>query len=162
MLPNYFVQTQYNDSKIQTKKVKNYLVWSYVMKTISLVFVVLGFYNAWYFIGFVVLFAIGITLRQITLEMVGSFEYFLVNRQLIFSATTNFNIKKQVFLINLDDVLGFQQKAPSKLEANILASVDDNLYELKTYSDTIYFAPSKYMTALINNILRQQKNDISR
>ncbi len=153
MLPTSFVQTQYNDSKNQTKKVKTYLVWSYVFKTLSLIFVVLGFYNAWYFSGFVLLFLIGVALRQLTLEMVGSFEYFLVGERLIFSATTNFNVKKKIYEIKIDDIIDFSKiEFIPENEAIVFASQDDTLYMLKTETFLIYFAPSRYMVALINNL----------
>lgn len=153
MLPTDFVQTQNNDSKNQTKKIKTYLVWSYVFKTLSLIFVVLGFYNAWYFSGFVLLFLIGVALRQLTLEMVGSFEYFLIGKRLIFSATTNFNVKKKIYEIKIDDIIDFYKiEFIPENEAIILASQDDTLYMLKTDTLLIYFAPSRYMVALINNL----------
>lgn len=77
MMPEFFSETETNTGATEAKKVKKLLFWSYALKVVSLLFVVLSaVFSPYYLIGFAIFVMLGIALKQSVLERTASFEYF--------------------------------------------------------------------------------------
>ena len=79
MMPEFFSETETNTGATEAKKVKKLLFWSYALKVVSLLFVVLSaVFSPYYLIGFAIFMMSGIAMKQSVLERTASFEYFFV------------------------------------------------------------------------------------
>lgn len=164
MLPEYFVQTELNDTVEAHKKVKLTLLASYILKTLSLIFVFLAFKNTWYLIGFVIIYSGGIVLRQLVLEMVSHYEYFFVIDCLKISVANNFNKYKLLAEIPLTDIIKLcetEQYIPDKNDIYAMPNgrkCIEITYKTCDNIQKLYFSPNRYLYALIENNIKTNDN----
>lgn len=164
MLPEYFVQTELNDTDEAHKKVKLTLLASYMLKTLSLIFVFLAFKNTWYLIGFVIIYSGGIVLRQLVLEMVSHYEYFFVIDCLKISVANNFKKYKVLAEIPLSNIINLcEVNNVTPEENNIIAMPNGRKcveITYKTYDNVqkLYFLPNRYLYALIEDNIKTNDN----
>ncbi|MEG1791102.1 MAG: hypothetical protein RR033_01275 [Clostridia bacterium] len=165
MLPNYFVQTEFNDSENERKIVKKLLLSSYIIKVLSLTFLFLLFKSSWFLIGFVLTYSIGIAFRQSVLQRIARFEYFYVNGHLKISNVTNFDKVSLLADINVSDIINFDKTSTKNCAEEIVAATDSETYCKITYKDgektkNLLFLPSKYLLSLIKYKWKNE-NDLS-
>lgn len=161
MIPEYFVETEYNDGKTEGKKIKSLLAFSYIIKVLSLSFVVLCaiFGNWWYLFGFGGLYSVGIILRQSVLQRVEAYEYFLVKDTLKISVRNNFHIQITMCEIPLNSIKSIEQLKCTDVDKKDIEGIfafpeRKSIIKIRFIENTetknLYFAPSKYMMALIH------------
>lgn len=164
MLPDYFVQTEYNTGKAEANKVKAILFCSYSIKVLSLSFVVLSsIFNMWYMFGFGALYAVGIVLRQWVLQRVEAYEYFFVRGRLKISVRNNFHKQKILADFPIDSIVGIEDVKDTDNEKTTVNAWLPNKSIIKIrfiengITKTLYFSPSRYMFALIK---KRHKDDL--
>lgn len=159
MLPKFFVQTELNNTLSEHKKVKLTLFFSYLFKTLSFVFVYFAFRNTWYLIGFVLIYSGGIVLRQLVLEMISHYEYFLVNEMLKISVVNNFKKYKLLAEIPLNSIIEISEIEQPIINENEVFAMPIGkkcvkiCYKTNGKVKTLYFSPSRYLLALINDYI---------
>ncbi len=162
MIPEYFVQTEFNDGKREGKAIKLLLTFSYLVKVFSLGFVVLSavFSVWWYLFGFGALYAIGIVMRQAVLQRTEAYEYFLVKNVLKISMRNNFHTQKTLCEIPLEHIKSIETlkavEVDTKDKEGIFAyperkSIIKIRFIENTETKNLYFAPSRYLLALIQS-----------
>lgn len=164
-----FSQTEYNNTKAASKKVKSLLAVSYTLKVGALVFLFFVLKSPWYFAGFAAVYGFGIIFRQSVLEMTASYEYFFAQDKLIISKFSNFGKKKVLLTVDLTQKIVFGDAIDADKVEKIKAenkhnktgnrtaifAVPDGLGCLSvtinqnTADTTLYFCPSDYLRALI-------------
>jgi hypothetical protein len=154
MMPEYFVQTEYNDTEAAKNRVKVLLACSYAIKLLSFVFVFLSFKNVWYIVGFIATYAVGICLRQSVLQLIGRYEYFLVRGVLKIKVFTNFEVERQSLEIPLSLVTSAEDAVCAALSADVLAAPEGQnglkiIYKDGDVERSVSFAPSRYLRALL-------------
>lgn len=166
MLPKFFVQTELNNTAKEYKKVKMLLFFSYFLKLLSFLFIFLAFKNAWYLVGFVLIYSGGILLRQLVLERTLLYEYFLVGDKIKISLANNFNKYKLLAEIPLKDIIEIcKNEQPNIDNNNIIATPNDEnctkiAYKTNNNTQNLYFSPSRYTLALIESYLKANNNTI--
>ena len=162
-MPEYFSETETNTGATEVKKVKNLLFWSYALKVVSLLFVVLSaVFSPYYLIGFAIFMMSGIALKQSVLERTASFEYFFVRDTLKITAFSNFGKKKYEISIPLNDIVSIErefERIPEKTDV-FAAPEGKRIIKIRFIENSLtrnlYFSPCLYLEALIRN----RKNDL--
>ena len=163
MMPEYFSETETNTGATEVKKVKNLLFWSYALKVVSLLFVVLSaVFSPYYLIGFAIFMMSGIALKQSVLERTASFEYFFVRDTLKITAFSNFGKKKYEISIPINDIVSIErefERIPEKTDV-FAAPEGKRIIKIRFIENSLtrnlYFSPCLYLEALIRN----RKNDL--
>ena len=163
MMPEFFSETETNTGATEAKKVKQLLFWSYAVKVVSLLFVVLSaVFSPYYLIGFAIFMMSGIALKQSVLERTASFEYFFVRDTLKITAFSNFGKKKYEISIPINDIVSIErefERIPEKTDV-FAAPEGKRIIKIRFIENSLtrnlYFSPCLYLEALIRN----RKNDL--
>ena len=149
MTPEYFVQTELNTGKTETKKVRAMIYSSYALKTISLVFIVLtAVFGYIYMTGFFITLIAGVALKQATLS-------------LTISAVNNFGKTRFTVRIPLDQIVGIENVDQAKPDKSDVFAAPEGKSIIKIlFNDNgttkcLYFSPLFYFEALLRQ--RQKK-----
>lgn len=162
MTPEYFVQTELNTGKTETKKVRAMIYSSYALKTISLVFIVLtAVFGYIYLTGFFITLIAGVALKQATLERTASYEYLLARNSLTISAVNNFGKTRFTVRIPIDQIVGIENADEAKPDKSDVFAAPEGKSIIKIrFNDNgttkcLYFSPLFYFEALLRQ--RQKK-----
>lgn len=160
MTPANYKQTV--TAKIGIKK-RKFQIASIVLQILSVGFIVIGvLYNFYYYIGFLLTYALGLVLYQIHFMIAREYEYALSETQLVFLKKDMRLRSKIVLTLNLSEIKSINIFSDTLKEKEIVV-VDDisrpDVKEIEFVKNNetgfVLFAPDEFMTALLSDRLDQ-------